>query len=322
MNNELSYWLALALTPTIKTKKKNDILVRLHKQEKTLADFFQASETQWKEQFDITDKEKEHFRQSVTSLPNYAFLAEELLNQGYNIVPITSKDYSPILKKNLGKTYAPPVLYTKGNLQMMREDAIAIVGSRNATSKSLDFTDKVAKKATEEYKVIVSGFAKGVDKHALDSALKYNGRSIIVLPQGIMTFKSGYKKYYKQIVDGDVLVVSTFFPKATWSVQLAMARNPIIYGLANEIYVAESSAKGGTWSGVMDGLKKGRKIYVRKPESNEKNANALLLSHGAEPVNEFGKRMSNAIENITVGEPKQKSEEESGDVIHRQRSLF
>ena len=99
MNNELSYWLALALTPTIKTKKKNDILVRLHKQEKTLADFFQASETQWKEQFDITDKEKEHFRQSVTSLPNYAFLAEELLNQGYNIVPITSKDYSPILKK-------------------------------------------------------------------------------------------------------------------------------------------------------------------------------------------------------------------------------
>ena len=124
---------------------------------------------------------------------------------------------------------------------------------------------------------VVSGFAKGVDKQALDSAIKYKGQSIIVLPQGILTFTSGFKTYYKQIVDGDVLVLSTFFPKAPWQKELAMARNPIIYGLADEIYVAESSEKGGTWSGVVDGLHKKRKIYVRKPGSNEKNANNLLI---------------------------------------------
>jgi hypothetical protein len=28
---------------------------------------------------------------------------------------------------------------------------------------------------------------------------------------------------------------------------------------------------------VMDGLRKGRKIYVRKPEPNENNANILLI---------------------------------------------
>ena len=33
--------------------------------------------------------------------------------------------------------------------------------------------------------------------------------------------------------------------------------------MAEKIYVAESASKGGTWSGVIDGLKKGRKIYVR-----------------------------------------------------------
>ena len=148
----------------------------------------------------------------------------------------------------------------------MTEKSIAIVGSRNASDVSLQFTDNIAKLASKEYKVVVSGFAKGVDKQALDSAINYKGQSIIVLPQGIMTFGSGFKTYYKQIVDGDVLVLSIFFPKAPWKAELAMARNPIIYGLADEIYVAESSEKGGTWSGVIDGLRKKRKIYVRKPE--------------------------------------------------------
>jgi DNA processing protein len=139
--------------------------------------------------------------------------------------------------------------------------------------------------------VVVSGFAKGVDKQALDSALKYKGQSIIVLPQGIMTFGAGFKTYYRQIVDGDLLVLSTFHPKAPWKVELAMARNPIIYGLAREVYVAESNEKGGTWYGVVDGLKKGRKIYVRKPEENEKNANEKLIGMGAIPVDFTGKAL-------------------------------
>jgi predicted Rossmann fold nucleotide-binding protein DprA/Smf involved in DNA uptake len=166
----------------------------------------------------------------------------------------------------------------------MHEKTVAVVGSRNASDKSLEFTDHIAKLASKEYKVVVSGFAKGVDKQALDSAVKYKGQSIIVLPQGIMTFGSGFKNYYRQIVDGDVLVLSTFFPKAPWKAELAMARNPIIYGLADEIYVAESSEKGGTWSGVIDGLRKKRKIYVRKPETPENNANELLIQKGAVAV--------------------------------------
>ena len=37
-----------------------------------------------------------------------------------------------------------------------------------------------------------------------------------------------------------------------------------------EIYVAESDSKGGTLEGAMDGLKRGRKIYVRYPELKRK----------------------------------------------------
>ena len=116
--------------------------------------------------------------------------------------------------------------------------------------------------------MIVSGFAKGVDQTALEAALEVHGHSIIVLPQGILTFKSGFRKYQSQIDAGDLLVLSTYPPKARWSVGLAMGRNVYIYGLAKKIYVAESDSKGGTWNGVQDGLRKGRTIYVRQPRTD------------------------------------------------------
>lgn len=305
MNKELPYWLALAHVPKIRTKKKNEILVQLYEKNLTIIDFFHSEAGTWQNQYNLKQEEIDLFAEETKQISNYSFIVEDLLEQGYNIIPITSKDYSPSLKKNLGRSYAPPVLYSKGNLQIMKEESIAIVGSRKANEKSLEFTDNIAKMASEDHKVVVSGFAKGVDKEALESALKYNGRSIIVLPQGIETFKSGFKKYYKQIINGDVLVISTFYPKAPWSVQLAMARNPIIYGMASEIYVAESSEKGGTWSGVIDGLRKGRTIYVRKPGIKEKNANDLLISKGGKAVDIKGNSISYS---ITEDQPSRVSE--------------
>lgn len=281
MNQELTYWVALVHTPKIWTSRKNEMIAHCFRQGKTIADFFESDTFLGLE---LSQQELDLLQQAKSELPNYAFMVEELLNQGYDIVPIASNEYSPTLKANL-KYNSPIVLYTKGNKQILQEKSIAIVGSRNANETSLLFTDNVAKKASSEFKVVVSGFAKGVDKHALDSVLKYKGQSIIVLPQGITTFASGMKKYYKQIIEGDVLVLSTFHPKLPWSVELAMARNTIIYGLASEIYVAQSDDKGGTWSGVCDGLRKGRMIYVRKPTDNEKCANSTLIGMGAYPIN-------------------------------------
>lgn len=282
MNKEAAYWIALAHLPRWGYLKINNLIIKFYHEEKiSIEDFFQLTEHDWKNQFSLEYKDVEDLKKAKTELANNAFLAESLNNEGYELIPIVSPEYSKILKENLKATHAPALLYVKGSKQIMQEKSIAIVGSRNASLKSLEFTDNIAKLASKEYKVVVSGFAAGVDKQALDSAIKYIGQSIIVLPQGIMTFGSGYKKYYKQIVDGDVLVLSTFFPKAPWKPELAMARNPIIYGLADEIYVAESAEKGGTWSGVVDGLRKNRKIYVRKPEPSENSANNLLIQKGA-----------------------------------------
>lgn len=292
MKKEIPYWIALSQLPRWKRARMNDLIVKFYHDNKiTIEDFFHLDENLWKTIYSLEASEITDLINAKTELASHAFLAEDLLNQGFEVIPITSPDYSPTLKANLKATFSPAVLYVKGNKDVMKESSLAIVGSRDASGIALQFTDNIARLASKESKVVVSGFAKGVDKQALDSAIKYKGRSIIVLPQGVLTFTSGYKTYYRQIVEGDVLVLSVFSPKAPWRAELAMARNPIIYGLAKEIYVAESGEKGGTWSGVIDGLRKERKIYVRQTTPGEKNANLLLIQKGAIAVDFDGKEI-------------------------------
>jgi DNA processing protein len=283
-NTEIPYWITLAHLPKWGPEKINRLVIKIvHENQISLETFYHLTATDWKERFELSETDINDLEASKTELPNNAFLAEDLLSQGFEVIPINSPEYSKTLKNNL-KIKAPTVLYVKGNKKILQENSVAIVGSRDADEISLQFTDNIAKNASQQYHVVVSGFAKGVDKQALDSAIKYKGQSIIVLPQGILTFGSGIKNYYKEITTGDVLVLSVFHPKSIWSTGLAMARNPIIYALAADIYVAQSADSGGTWSGVIDGLRKNRNIFVRLPDSKEKNANLLLIEKGANAV--------------------------------------
>lgn len=303
--------MTLALIPKMWTKRKNEIYVKCfqNKPQISIIDLFEDSST-W-EIVGLNEIEKSQFEEARKQLANNSFLVEELIAQGYDVLPITHSDYPKILKNNL-KFGAPTVIYTKGNKSLLQEPSIAIVGSRSADAKSLTFTDNIAKKAAAENKAVVSGFAKGVDRKALDSAVDANGKSIIVLPQGIMTFGSGFKQYFKHIAQGRVLVMSIFAPRAPWSVEFAMARNPIIYGMASEIYVAQSDDKGGTWSGVIDGLRKQRPIYVRYPEKNENNANLFLIQKGASAVDILGNVLTLSSEEQKAPQQLKKEQLESG----------
>lgn len=313
-----TYWIAVAHLPKWNTERINRFIIQIiHENKMSWADFFEQDKKGWKELFAFTDKELTDLEYAKNDMPSLAFVAEQLQNEGFQIIPINSTDYPVMLKENLKIKSSPPVLYIKGRKGLLQEDAVAIVGSRKAGAKALEFTDHVAKKSVKEFKVIVSGFAKGVDKQALDSTIEAKGKSIIVLPQGILTFQSGFKKYYEPIVNGDVLVLSTFFPKAGWDVGLAMARNAYIYGLAKEIYVAESDSKGGTWEGAMNGLKRQRKIYVRYPESKEKNANLKLVELGALSVNIDGEIVdSKVMPSKELFEPVTKNEVSESSVTY------
>jgi DNA processing protein len=299
--SEIPYWIGLTQLKGWSTEKINRLIVSiLHDNKMSFEEFFDLTVSEWNGKFSLQGKDIEGLFYLKKEIPNYSFLAEELLSQGFEVITINSEEYSPTLKNNLKLKHTPPVLYIKGNKQILKEKSIAIVGSRDASDISLQFTDNIAKMASQQFKVVVSGFAKGVDRQALESAIKYTGQSIIVLPQGVITFASGIRQYYQEIVRGDLLVLSTFFPKAPWSVQLAMARNPTIYGLADEIYVAQSDDKGGTWAGVSDGLRKGRTIYVRYSEPDEENANIKLIQKGAIAVDFDGKLIEEAAQSDTI----------------------
>lgn len=288
--NTIPYWMAFAHAKDFTNRRKMDFLLQLVHEKDTLENVVKKIKGGEKPDFDFTDKEWKGLQDAIGEIPNHSFLAEKLLNEGVDIIHVMEKYMYPrVLKDNLKKN-APIVIYTKGNPDLLNRNSIAIVGSRKCTDTSLEFTRNMARKGVQKKDVIVSGFAKGVDKQALDAALKAKGQSIIVLPQGIDTYRN--KTYYPYIVKGDVLVISTYHPKWPWSVGLAMDRNKTIYGLAREIYVAESGTSGGTWEGAKEGLKRGMKVYVRKASEQERNANNILIRNGAIPVDLNGNELS------------------------------
>lgn len=312
--NENTYWLAISSLKNWKIKRINQLIELVYNNlQKDIEDLFNIDEDILKKDFQFLKEEIQSFVEAKKQLPNLTFISEQILNEGFEIIPIVSPDYPSILKQKLSDS-APPVLYIKGKINLLHKEASAIIGSRDASQIALEFTENVAKKLVKDGKVIVSGGAKGVDQKALESAMVNDGESILVLPQGILTFSYGFKKYYEFITSGKLLVVSAFFPKSPWDVSLAMIRNQYIIGLAKEIYVAESGFNGGTWEGANLALRRKEKVYVRQPDKNEKNANLILIEKGAIPLNFFGEIISTdkdaKLTDSIVAEPTPKYSEE------------
>lgn len=293
MTNLLTYWVALAHAAHLTTRRKNEIVVACFNRGETLAQFFQATDQAWTDLYGVTADELPYLVEAREGLPNCSFLVEDLLNQGYKIIPVTAEEYPKTLKQNL-KYNAPLLLYVKGNVALLNQSCVAVVGARSAGAVSLQFTQNVARRAAASNKVVVSGYAKGVDVEALNAAVAAGGTSIVVLPQGITTFGGGFQALHRAIATGKVVVTSAFHPNAPWSVALAMARNPLIYAFADTIFVAESDASGGTFSGAVDGLHRGRTIFVRQKNADEQCANDLLMDMGATPVDMNGNPLAEA----------------------------
>ncbi|MFA6950739.1 MAG: DNA-processing protein DprA, partial [Lentimicrobiaceae bacterium] len=168
MINNAAQWIALAHIPRWGYLKINNLIIKFyHEQKKSIEEFFQLTETDWKEIYGLDVRDIQDLKQAKSELATNAFLAETIQNEGYELIPITSPEYPKTMKENLKSAHAPSVVYVKGNKQIMAEKSLAIVGSRNASDISLQFTDNIALMASRDYKVVVSGFAKGVDKQAL-----------------------------------------------------------------------------------------------------------------------------------------------------------
>jgi len=298
---QLVYWTAISELLPWKIYQKNRLVIDiLYTHKISFMDFFNLSAIEKKENFKLSDESVNLIENIVPQIPSVAFQIENLYKQGIEIITLNDKSY-PRNFKNFLKKYSPMVLYIKGNKSLLNEKIIAIAGSRDVSNKGILFTQNIAKKCVENGFVVSSGYARGVDKIALNTVVQHGGKSIAVIPQGISTFKNQLKKLYTAIIEGKVLVMSTFSPDAPWAVGRAMKRNKYIYGLAEKVYVAEASSGGGTWSGAVNGLKAKQDIYVRYASQDEKCANNKLIALGAKPVDMNGSMLED-IDIVLQGE--------------------
>src|SRR5690606_6435275 len=144
--NSLPYWMAFAHLPKVRTSKKNQIILDLINNGITLIDFFNIENNELKGIYGLDDNELIEFEKGKLELAKYYFLLDALSYKRYAQIPIISNDYSTTIKNNLGLN-SPILLYTKGNIDILKNPSIAIIGSREANQNSIDFTDKIANKA-------------------------------------------------------------------------------------------------------------------------------------------------------------------------------
>ncbi|MCI5123467.1 MAG: DNA-processing protein DprA, partial [Candidatus Electrothrix sp. AR5] len=179
---------------------------------------------------------------------------EKWTRAGLWVLCRSDAQYPERLKHHLGIN-GPPVLFGCGNLKLLNKKSYAVIGSRNATDKDLDFTRNLGGLIAANGLSVISGGARGVDEASMMGALKKEGTVIGVLAHGLLQSATS-RKYRAFIMDNNLVLVSPFYPEAGFNVGNAMARNKYIYCLSEAAVVVHSGTKGGTWNGALENLKK------------------------------------------------------------------
>ena len=189
------------------------------------------------ENLNIDKEEKDRIKWLISRKGNLAFAISQLVSQGINIVTRADKIYPKIYKTKLKKN-TPPVIYYAGNLSLLEQDNIAVVGSRNVDEIGIDFTTEFVKKMCKENYNIVSGGARGVDSIAEQIALKNNGNIIIIVSDN-MEKKIKDKEIRNAILHKKCVILSVVHPEEHFKNYNAMERNKYIYSAAKYSLVAQ-----------------------------------------------------------------------------------
>jgi DNA processing protein len=249
------------------------------------ASLFAADPQRWAEVCNLKPEALQKLERAREKLAAQAFLVEQLANASISLLTIFDDEYPRLLKTALRRNQTPPILFYCGDLSILQRQTIAIIGSRNASERGLQFTREAARYLAGKGANVISGNARGVDQAAYDGAVEGDGYTTVVLPHGIRKL-SGVKMrgLLPKIEAGKVLLLSQFHPDAPWVVSRAMERNRVVTGLAQIVIVAESDTKGGTWDGARGALAQKRPLYVCQMDAPALPGNNALLQQGARPL--------------------------------------
>lgn len=221
-------------------------------------------------------------------LTNYKRMLKKNLLDAYNhegihVIPYTDPNYPLSL---LTLVDSPTVLYAKGDLSLLTRRKIAIIGSRMATQYTVKALESIVPPLIEKDIVVVSGLAKGADRMAHEATIRYGGKTIGILGNGLFHIYPKENKKLATIMANQHLLVTEFPPYVgpkRWHFPL---RNRIISGISEAIVVTEAAVKSGTLITTDHALEHGKDIFVVPGPIDSKLSEGTnrLLREGAIPV--------------------------------------
>ncbi len=186
--------------------------------------------------------------------------ARAWLSQPHNhLVTLADVDYPKAL---LEITDPPPFLYAKGNLSLLNQTSIAIVGSRNASLQGEKNAEAFAAELSHYGLCIVSGLALGIDGAAHRGALKANGTTIAVVGTGLdIVYPAKHRELAHQIAQTG-LILSEFALGTPSKPQNFPKRNRIISGLSVGCLVVEANLQSGSQITARLATEQGREVFA------------------------------------------------------------
>lgn len=182
----------------------------------------------------------------------------------------------------------PPLLYIKGEILPMDDKALAIIGTRKATTYGQKVTERIAIALANSGVTIVSGLARGIDATAHKFTLKSGGRTIAVLGNGIdQVYPRENKKLADEIVKYEQGALITEYPLGTPpNAKHFPSRNRIISGLSLGVLVVEAPEGSGALLTAHNAAEQGRDVFaipgnISSPNSRGTNQ---LIQDGAKLV--------------------------------------
>lgn len=159
----------------------------------------------------------------------------------------------------------PIVLYGLGNIDLLKKESIAIIGTRESDEAYFNIGMQYSSILSDKY-TIVSGLAKGCDTAAHQGAINNNGNTIAVLANGL------HKMYPKENISlaEDIyakggLLISEYPPFSSIKRYFFAQRDRIQAALSKAVIVIQTGIKSGTMITVEYSKKYNIKLLVLEP---------------------------------------------------------
>ncbi|PIJ62857.1 hypothetical protein BG32_03405 [Mesotoga sp. HF07.pep.5.2.highcov] len=243
----------------------------------------ELSESEIGEQLEIDEKSAKLIAGLLSRKHSLAIELSNLEEKGIRAISRAEPEYPSKLLDKL-KHLAPPLIFYAGDLSILNNKAISIVGSRRTSQSLLDQAHLLGEKCAQSGVTVVSGAAKGVDMYAMMGSLQNGGLAAGIVADSLKSFiiKDEISRFVR---DGRLVLLSAFPPWEKFTVWRAMDRNKYIYSLSDfGIVVRSDLEKGGTWSGATECIEKNYCALFVLDLGKEERGNAKLINMRGIPL--------------------------------------